>query len=60
MRQKSTLALTRKEGEEIVIKTQHGEEIVIGIQQIQSSQAKLYFKAEKSTTVVRRELTWQE
>lgn len=56
MRQESTLALTRREGEEIVIKTQHGEEIVVGIQKIQSSQAKIYVKANRDTAVLRREL----
>lgn len=56
MKQESTLALTRREGEEIVIKTQHGESIVIGIQKIQSSQAKIYVKANRDTEVLRREL----
>lgn len=56
MKQESTLALTRREGEEIFIKTQQGESIIVGIQKIQSSQAKIYVKANRDTAVKRREL----
>lgn len=52
MDRKGTLALTRKEGESIIIKTQYGEEIEIGIHQIQGKQATVFVRCTDSDTTL--------
>tara|TARA_R110001599_G_scaffold263468_1_gene464126 strand:- start:60 stop:239 length:180 start_codon:yes stop_codon:yes gene_type:complete len=55
-KQKGTLAITRKQGETLIIQTKDGEVITVGISGIQGSQAKLFITADKSVSILREEL----
>jgi sRNA-binding carbon storage regulator CsrA len=55
-KQKGTLAITRKEGEKLIIETKEGEVITVGLSSIQGSQAKLFITADKSVSILREEL----
>ena len=50
------LVLTRKYGEQIVIKTEDGKEVVITLVKVKGNQARIGVEADKSVSIYRKEI----